>query len=537
MQIKIHVLLLLILVSGCAPYLMKAKMAQRDQRYELALNYALRHLEGHPGDASSLAVIQGSAQKYFAVKQNEIARLEQFENWDEVVSVSAQTEHTLSRLTKIPGLAFPSKTEMDYLAEKQKSSNIKLVETLYQEGQNFLAEGDFERAARRFTEIESKKINYRDTAQLLAQSRYKLADQAFQQAESLFQQQDYPAAIQQYEHSLELTPNFPNASEKIYQAKFALAQREYQQGRTLFQQKNYREALDRFRQSHEYVADFQDVNVQMQRTVIELARQLGGLGEQAATAGNYQQALNYYQEILKYQPDNSEAREKLQEVQNKITVRLAVLPFAAQQMDFQFGKVAAEQVTALLAGQQSNFFMLVEREHLKEVLEEQALGQTGIYDESTAAEVGKLVGVNHILAGQVTLVSSRLTEAIPTKKTAHYKKNYLDPKGVKRTKEEPFDYLEYESKRTVVVAVAYRFIDVETSQIVGNNSFTRTAEDAARWVVCEKHRVNDLPGAAKKLLNAGKVPKSENELINQALQQTSPQVTTNLMQAVQSRFK
>lgn len=539
MKYKIILLLLFLMLlgTGCAPYLMKAKMAQRDQRHELALEYALRHLEGHPGDSGSLAVIQKSARKYFLAKQAEIARLEQFENWDEVVALSAETEHTLSRLTRIPGLDFPTKFEMDFLKDKQAASNMRLVEALYAQGREFLNQGDYERALRRFTEIESKKTNFRDTAQLKSQAQVKLAGQIFQQAETEFNQQNYAAAIEQYERSLKLNPGIQGASEKIQQSKYALAQREYQQGRNLLQQKNYREAIRRFQQTNEYVANFEDSNIQMQRAVIELTRQLDREGEQAAEAGNYQQALNHYQEILKYQPENDAAREKLKTLQHKITVRLAVLPFAAQKMNFQFGQVAAEEITALLANQQSNYFMLLDRDHLKAVLEEQALAQTGIYDESKAVEVGRLVGVNHILAGKVTLVSSKITRPIRRKKTAYYKKNYLDPKGIKRTKKVPFDYTEYEKKRTVVVSLAYRLIDVETSRIVGHKAFTRTAEDAAKWVVCDKHRVNDLPGDAKRLLKGSKVPKAENELINLALHQTSGKVSSSLMQAVQSRFK
>ena len=41
---------------------------------------------------------------------------------------------------------------------------------------------------------------------------------------------------------------------------------------------------------------------------------------------------------------------------------------------------------------------------METVIKEQALSQSGIIDESMAVEVGKILGVNEILSGQITQI-------------------------------------------------------------------------------------------------------------------------------------
>ena len=55
----------------------------------------------------------------------------------------------------------------------------------------------------------------------------------------------------------------------------------------------------------------------------------------------------------------------------------------------------------------SDKFDVVEREHLKEILKEQALGHSGPVDERTAAEFGRLVGAQYIICGNITGIATR----------------------------------------------------------------------------------------------------------------------------------
>jgi curli biogenesis system outer membrane secretion channel CsgG len=88
----------------------------------------------------------------------------------------------------------------------------------------------------------------------------------------------------------------------------------------------------------------------------------------------------------------------------------------------------------------SGKFVVVEREKMEKLLEEQKLGATGMLDAATAAKIGKILGLNAIVTGAVSQF------------------------GVKTGGSE---YLLAQSKRhTAECTVDVRVIDVETGQIL-----------------------------------------------------------------------
>jgi len=80
---------------------------------------------------------------------------------------------------------------------------------------------------------------------------------------------------------------------------------------------------------------------------------------------------------------------------------LAVLPFQSLGMSNEMGEVnVVEQMMTTFYN--LNRFKLFERTQLEKILEEQKLGMTGVLDASTAAEIGKGIGVDAIVLGAVT---------------------------------------------------------------------------------------------------------------------------------------
>jgi len=80
---------------------------------------------------------------------------------------------------------------------------------------------------------------------------------------------------------------------------------------------------------------------------------------------------------------------------------LAVLPFQTKGLGTEMGDInIVEQMMTTFYN--LNRFKLFERTQLEKILEEQKLGMTGILDASTAAEIGKGIGVDAIVLGSVT---------------------------------------------------------------------------------------------------------------------------------------
>ena len=86
---------------------------------------------------------------------------------------------------------------------------------------------------------------------------------------------------------------------------------------------------------------------------------------------------------------------------------LAVLPFQTTGLGNEIGEInIVEQIMTNFYN--LNRFKLFERTQLEKILEEQKLGMSGILDASTAAEIGKGIGVDAIVLGTVTRAGSNI---------------------------------------------------------------------------------------------------------------------------------
>ncbi len=64
------------------------------------------------------------------------------------------------------------------------------------------------------------------------------------------------------------------------------------------------------------------------------------------------------------------------------------------------GGIAADMLTTALF--KTNHFIVVERDLLEKVMREQGLSAAGALDPNTAVKIGKLLGVQALIAGSVT---------------------------------------------------------------------------------------------------------------------------------------
>lgn len=88
--------------------------------------------------------------------------------------------------------------------------------------------------------------------------------------------------------------------------------------------------------------------------------------------------------------------------------KIAIIPFPdlqKQEVNILGSFIAEELTTNLFA---TGKFKIVERSLLKQVLDELKLGQTGIVDANSAKELGKMTGVDAIIAGTITDIGSNI---------------------------------------------------------------------------------------------------------------------------------
>jgi tetratricopeptide (TPR) repeat protein len=463
---------------------MKAIRAQREHRYDLSIQFALRHLNSHPNDQSVIEILNIASKKYYDDLNKQIQHFEKLDEWDKVVRIAEQGYRTLSQVSEIVGVDFPTKEELNYIQSKSEQSRFKQADELYSDGLKFYNDGDYVEALEKFNKIQSYARHFKDIDKLIADVNQKLASQQYQQARDLLNQGQLENALTKFEQSKQYAPNFLDVQNRIDQIKNQLAEKYYTDGQQLFD------------------------------------------------AGDYKKAHASLKRSLGYQPDHASAKNLLEETEAKLTVRLAVFPFSASKLDQKFGGIVSQNILSSALPRKSEFIMFLEREHLQKIFEEQALSQTGAIDEKTAVEVGKLSGVNTIVVGSVTLVSHKTTG--PTKRTLtdYYDRKYRDPKGIQRTKKEPFNYTAFDVETSVEVSLSYRLISVETGVILFNESLTRQVSDRAEWISCPKEFVSFLSASEKNKLKASKEPKSMESLINQAIDSLTNQAASKIISQI-----
>jgi len=148
------------------------------------------------------------------------------------------------------------------------------------------------------------------------------------------------------------------------------------------------------------------------------------------------------------------------------------------------GELAAYKLTEYLV--QTNRFTVLEREKIDKILQEQGLSMTGVIDQNSAVEIGKLLGVDALIFGNVTAYKCEDEEGTRKVKkkvgTGKYKK--VKRKNIFTGKEY---WAEEEIMKTVlvdehykirkgVVSVNFKVVDVKTGKLLAVKSLTVNKE-------------------------------------------------------------
>ena len=144
---------------------------------------------------------------------------------------------------------------------------------------------------------------------------------------------------------------------------------------------------------------------------------------------------------------------------NGLKTRIAVLDFEnySGRGGAKLGSAVADRLISLLL--KSDRFVIIERQRIDEIFQEQALGQSGAITEETAPQVGELLGVEAIILGDVLEVMEETG--------SHSFSNKDD--------DDDNDKWSFALKATVGhVKFSYRMVDVNTGEIIAADDVTAT---------------------------------------------------------------
>lgn len=127
---------------------------------------------------------------------------------------------------------------------------------------------------------------------------------------------------------------------------------------------------------------------------------------------------------------------------------IAVLDFVIPESKAKLIDMNPAQRLVTMLGKTKKFD-IIERSDIQKLLNEQALGQTGLIDENTAAKLGRMLGANAVVLGQVSSLSQKPT------------------------------YFPTNARFETLASIDIRIVDVSTGKII----YSETAEGDARTSV------------------------------------------------------
>lgn len=175
-------------------------------------------------------------------------------------------------------------------------------------------------------------------------------------------------------------------------------------------------------------------------------------------------------------------------------VRIAVLNFENNSTwrywGDHLGDAAADELVTQLV--QSDRFQVIERAQIESILEEQNFGMTGRVDASTAAEVGRILGVQAILTGSITQFSiERVSGGIgPLRASYAEAESKLDVRIVDVNTAEIITVAEGEGDKRIAGG-AYKDVNIEREFDAGlaQEALRPAVESVVRGVVAEADRI------------------------------------------------
>ncbi len=248
----------------------------------------------------------------------------------------------------------------------------------------------------------------------------------------------------------------------------------------------------------DYTKDLEDTRIAFEKSKEEAAAMHYTKGrelENSESKSELRRCAKHFRWANEYAPDYRDATERYENAKKLATTRMGVNKFEMSASS-EYGDVAARLTEQLLSNlatkaRKLEFFEVMDRDQLDEVIREQELSLSGLLDESTTADIGEIKGVDVILVGNITESIVDRQESGPseksyTKEVVLRKVKYTDDDGKEKTREIKGDVTAvakiYSKSAEATVGCTYKVIDIQTGEILESGSTTGADTWQFRWI-------------------------------------------------------
>ena len=237
---------------------------------------------------------------------------------------------------------------------------------------------------------------------------------------------------------------------------------------------NAEQAIEFFKKARKYDPDYKNAK--------ELSGQaLYNDGMALVNEGDYKGAVRILWKLRDFFPEGfKDSEQQIEAAIDSGKTKVAVMPFDDLTFRSRYGDIGLAMSSEIVAaGVTSNpiFVDFVTRDFVYSLLSEQDFGESDRIDASTAAKIGKLIGVDVFVFGRITAV----TPNYPGVTTTRGRSSKLIYQG-KLRKQIYASWTKYSRVGKVTVSASYQIVDVNTGRVVDSKSFRKTASSFAQWV-------------------------------------------------------
>ena len=211
-------------------------------------------------------------------------------------------------------------------------------------------------------------------------------------------------------------------------------------------------------------------------------------------------AAKEFKKAEEFVPGYKDSNIRYEESRRAGVKKMAILPFEDKSGKAHLYGALSETITDLIVDSVLNdqsateFLELVSRDQLERVMQEQHLGLTGLVDEQTAANLGKVLGVHEMVIGKITQIlytpertKDTLVNQRGTIRVASGTETYTDSSGKVRTRTKYVDkqvsaqVTHYTRESNASIIGSYQIIDVQTAAIRGSGRFDEKSDFKHEW--------------------------------------------------------
>jgi len=415
--------------------------------------------------------------------------------------------------------------------------------------------GQFEAAANTYyTAVLKDRMNV-DATQGLQRNGQRVLEDRLQSFQSAVTTRDRAAAVSAYEAAdayfnkikgAGVNLDFPESyRQQFAQVRDAHVGDLYNAGLEHLEQERFNDALGAFEEVLRLSPGYEDANALANAAFCEPRYRNGN---SALEDGSYRTALAAFDEVLGRDASFKDAASLRAQALKDGLYTIALIKFVNGSSRPNLENKFRSYVQQELAKSADPFLKIVDRENQDLILQEQQMALSGVLDESSAVEVGGLLGAKALMKGTVVACEVNTTDLIRRRKQGFesYQVERVNDEGKKyfETLYRAVEYMEFEQSRSVEVQFNLVLISLTSGETLASEMVTAREDDLVRYIKYSGNARNLYPSSMsgsvvrsgrseiQGLLNARQALNQESSMVNDAVAQAA----TGIRKAVESEL-